>query len=128
MSWVALEKLTALKSEGGLGFREVATFNDSLLAKIGWKLLKNLESLLAQVLLGKYCHSSPFMEVTPLSNAFHGWRGILAGREILRKGLGWTVGSGEDICVWYSLWLSTSSPKSPLIRQIKTLLLYWSKT
>lgn len=114
MSWVAWEKLTSLKSEGGLGFRDLATFNDSLLAKIGWNLIRKPNSLLAKVLLGKYCHSSPFIEVSTLSNASHGWRGILAGRDILRKGLGWIVGNGEDINVWNSPWLSTSTPRCPL--------------
>ncbi|CAE5959570.1 unnamed protein product [Arabidopsis arenosa] len=53
-------------------------------------------------------------KAAPLSNASHGWRGILAGREILRKGLGWIVGDGEEISLWNSPWLSTSSPKCPL--------------
>ncbi|KAG2310775.1 hypothetical protein Bca52824_022332 [Brassica carinata] len=44
----------------------------------------------------------------------HGWRGILAGREILRKGLGWVVGSGEKIRVWSDPWLSCSSPLTPI--------------
>lgn len=44
----------------------------------------------------------------------HGWRGILAGREILRKGLGWIVGSGDNIRVWTDPWLSCSSPTIPI--------------
>ncbi|KAG7593940.1 Ribonuclease H-like superfamily [Arabidopsis thaliana x Arabidopsis arenosa] len=114
MCWVAWEKLTFPKEEGGLGFREIATFNDALLAKIGWKLLHQPDSLLSQVLLGKYCHSSSFMESKSPSNASHGWRGILAGREILKQGLGWIVGNGESINVWTSPWLSPTSPKLPL--------------
>ncbi|KAH0972852.1 hypothetical protein GBA52_025008 [Prunus armeniaca] len=33
--WVSWEKLTQLKKEGGLGFRELRCFNLALLAKIG---------------------------------------------------------------------------------------------
>ncbi|XP_010481118.1 PREDICTED: uncharacterized protein LOC104759954 [Camelina sativa] len=48
------------------------------------------------------------------SSASHGWRGILLGREILRKGLGWTIGDGMDIDVWNNSWLSTSRPLTPI--------------
>ncbi|CAE6126157.1 unnamed protein product [Arabidopsis arenosa] len=37
MAWVAWDKLSLAKEDGGLGFREIATFNDSLLAKIATK-------------------------------------------------------------------------------------------
>ncbi|KAG7585605.1 Ribonuclease H domain [Arabidopsis thaliana x Arabidopsis arenosa] len=113
MCWVAWEKLTLAKENGGLGFREVATFNDSLLAKIGWKLLQQPDSLLAQVLLGKYYHSSSFMEARIPTNASHGWRGIMEGREILKKGLGWIIGDGESTNVWDTSWLSPTMPLCP---------------
>jgi len=110
MAWVDWKKLSLAKEEGGLGFREIATFNDALLSKIGWRLLKNPESLLAEVLLGKYCHSSSFMESAIPASASHGWRGIMESREVLRKGLGWIIGNGESITVWNSPWLSTNEP------------------
>ncbi|CAL9238198.1 unnamed protein product, partial [Arabidopsis halleri] len=83
------------------------------LAKLSWRLLKDPTSLLAQVLLGKYCTNDSFLNCRPLTNSSHGWKGILAGRELLRKGLGWIVGNGESINVWQDVWLSTSSPTIP---------------
>lgn len=44
----------------------------------------------------------------------HGWRGILAGREILRQGLGWIVGNGKDIKVWSDPWISLEKPTTPV--------------
>lgn len=44
----------------------------------------------------------------------HGWRSILAGREILKKGLGWIVGSGDKIRVWQDPWLSCEKPVIPV--------------
>lgn len=113
MAWVSWDKLTLPKSAGGLGFREIEQFNDAMLAKLSWKILLEPNSLLSQVLLGKYCHNSSFLECSAPSSASHGWRGILAGREILYKGLGWSVGTGENINVWTEPWLSATQPLKP---------------
>lgn len=40
--------------------------------------------------------------------------GILAGREILKMGLGWAVGTGKDINVWNENWLSTGEILRPI--------------
>lgn len=72
MNWVAWDKLTVPKFEGGLGFKDIEAFNDAFLAKLGWQLLNSPDSLLANMLLGKYCHSSPFLECKTPSSASHG--------------------------------------------------------
>lgn len=114
MCWVSWETMTQPKYAGGLGFRDIETFNDALLAKIGWRLIKHPWSLLAQVLLGKYCRDQSFMECSIPAAPSHGWRSILAGREILRKGLSWVVGDGESIRVWGDPWISFESPLQPM--------------
>lgn len=77
-------------------------------------MIKAPDCLLSQTLLGKYCHSSSFMECTAPSSSSHGWRGILAGREILKNGLGWVIGDGAQVPMWNAKWLSTSQPLSPI--------------
>ncbi|CAG7897909.1 unnamed protein product, partial [Brassica rapa] len=94
------------KSKGGLGFKDVTTFNDALLAKIGWRILKNPTCLLARCLLGKYCQSETFLKCQAPSSSSHGWRGVLMGRDLLKNQLGWMVGSGESIEIWSEPWLS----------------------
>jgi len=85
-----------------------------LLARISWKIHEQPDSLLARVLLGKYCHDQQFLKVSVSSACSHGWRSILAGREVLKKGLGWIVGDGESISVWRDPWLSTSIQQKPI--------------
>lgn len=97
MCWVSWKKLTFPKNAGGLGFRDMETFNDALLAKQSWRILKHPSSLLSRVLLGKYCSSQSFMECSSPSQPSHGWKSILAGREIIKKGCRWIIGSGEKI-------------------------------
>ncbi|XP_056848921.1 uncharacterized protein LOC130499048 [Raphanus sativus] len=113
-SWVSWDKLTCPKSAGGLGFREIEIFNDALLAKHAWRLLQDPSSLLGRILLKKYCHSSDFLSCSAPNAASHGWRGILAGREVLKKGMGWSVGNGRSIKVWGDYWLSTENQVRPI--------------
>lgn len=113
LSWVAWSKLTRPKNAGGLGFRDVERFNDALLAKLGWRLLKEPHSLLARVLLGKYCHTNSFMECSVASSASHGWRSIMEGRKVLNQGVGWLIGNGESIKIWRDPWLSTDRSLCP---------------
>lgn len=54
------------------------------------------------------------MECDILKYASHGWRSVIAGREILRKGISWAVGNGEQISIWSSPWLSFTSPCQPM--------------
>lgn len=114
MCWVAWSTFTLPKHSGGLGFRDIETFNDALLAKIGWRLISDPQSLVARVLLGKYAWNSSFLDCPIPSTASHGWRSILAGRELLKKGLSWTVGNGERIRVWQDPWLSCDAPLTPI--------------
>lgn len=86
--WLSWDRLTRPKSVGGLRFREVEQFNDAMLAKIDWRLIKDPHSLLAQTLLGKYCRHATFLETTAPRSASHGWRGLLRVEKYSRKALG----------------------------------------
>lgn len=72
MCWVAWTKLVKSNKSGGLGFREVETFNDVLLSKVAWGLLMNSTSLAARVLFGKYAKHQSILEVPLSSSASHG--------------------------------------------------------
>lgn len=67
-----------------------------------------------QTPLGKYCHHDSLLTVNASSSCSHGWRGVLVGREVLRKGMGWIVGTCTSIKVWTNPWLSLESPMSPM--------------
>lgn len=60
-------------------------FNQALLAKIAWRIINVPDSLLARILIGKYCHKKNFLEVDLPKVCSHGWRGGLA-REKPSKG------------------------------------------
>lgn len=47
---------------GGLGFKKIEDYNDSLMGKLSWHIFCNPNSLLAQVLKGKYFPDEPFLD------------------------------------------------------------------
>lgn len=113
VSWISWDQMARPKKNGGLGFKDVTMFNDALLGKLGWRILKNPSGLLARCLLGKYCQKDSFLKCEAPQNASHGWKSVLIGRDLLKKQLGWMVGTGESINVWEDAWLSHSEQMRP---------------
>lgn len=100
MHWLSWETLTLPKKNGGLGYRDLHSFNIAMLAKQGWRLLKNKESLCAQVLKAKYFPNSSALQAKPCSGMSYTWRSILRGIDLLKAGVIKRVGSGQTIDCW----------------------------
>lgn len=113
MCWVAWDKLTQPKSSGGLGFRDIQLFNQALLAKIAWRIMTTPNCLLARILVGKYCHKQSFLKVSASSSCSHGWRRIIAGRDLLLGNLEKAIGNGNTTNVWRDSWISLDTQIKP---------------
>ena len=100
MHWCRWEKLCNPKFSGGLGFKSLVTFNRALLAKQGWRILKNPNSLATKILKGCYFSDCGFLETgkKPL-NSFV-WKSIFWGKGILDIGVRWRVGNGSSIHIY----------------------------
>lgn len=62
LAWIAWAKMCKLKADKGMGFKDLKAFILVLLAKKGWRLTQNSESLAHKVLKAKYFLESDFME------------------------------------------------------------------
>ncbi|XP_070668773.1 uncharacterized protein [Malus domestica] len=117
--WMAWNRVAKKKSlGGGLGFKEIIAFNVAMLAKVGWRIICKLDSLLTKVLKEKYFPSSTFLDATVGRGTLWGWKGILQGRNVLKAGLRWRVGDCRSVKVLSDPWLPTPRTFKPLSRHV----------
>ena len=79
--------MTKSKIVGGMGFRDLALFSDSLLAKQAWRLLKNTNSLFYKVF--EACFFFPncsILEAKDSRSGSYAWKIILKGQDVILKG------------------------------------------
>ena len=117
MHWQSWEKMAISKNHGGLGFRDLETFNDAMLAKQSWRLMEKPESLCARVLKGRYYPSGDVLSAECPSGASQIWRSICKGREVLKKGLIRRIGDGMRTEIWHDNWIAGSPSMKPMGRR-----------
>jgi hypothetical protein len=81
--WMRCDRLSRSKSMGRLGFRDLVVFNQALLAKQGWRLIQNPNSLTARTFKDKYYPSTTFLQASQRSRISFVWRSILNARNLL---------------------------------------------
>ncbi|KAK3205619.1 hypothetical protein Dsin_019665 [Dipteronia sinensis] len=122
INWIKWESLCLPKGGGGLGFKHLSAFNQSLLAKQAWRILKGPGSVAAQVLKAKYFINGDFLSASANAGCSHICRSLIWGRTLLVNGLRWVVGDGQSIRVFKDSWIPrpttfktiTADPRSDL--------------
>ncbi|KAK5785053.1 hypothetical protein PVK06_039598 [Gossypium arboreum] len=105
MHWCDWKSLCALKEDGGMGFHNLNHFNITLLAKQGWRLLRNPNSLLARTLKAKYFKESDFLNSRLGKLPSFTWQSIWTAKGLLLKRLGWKIGNGKHVSIWEDAWI-----------------------
>jgi hypothetical protein len=109
IAWLSWEKMGCAKLEGGLGFRDLVLFNKVLLAKQGWRLLQNPDSLTGKIFEAKYYENSSFLEASLGNRPSFAWRSLLYAKELIIQGSLWRVGDGKKIKIWGDRWVHSPS-------------------
>jgi hypothetical protein len=95
-----------------MGFRDIGAFNEALLAKQGWRVMTEPDSLLAQILKSKYYPKCHFLKAKRGHKASYSWQSINKASWILKRGCFWLLGSGKDINIWEDRWLHPNRQKA----------------
>ncbi|XP_061999226.1 uncharacterized protein LOC133716541 [Rosa rugosa] len=76
-----------------------------MLAKQGWRILSNPVSLIARLFKARYFPACFFWEAELGDAPSFSWRSILQGRPVLKAGVQWHVGDGNNINIWCDKWI-----------------------
>ncbi|CAM8916829.1 unnamed protein product [Rhodiola kirilowii] len=75
------------KNNGGLGFKDLDLFNNALLMKQLWRLVKNPELLMSKVLAARYLHGMPLSLAGTGYMPSHAWRSLMKVKDLFLDGL-----------------------------------------
>ena len=120
--WAAWWKVCIPKERGGLGFRDLHSFNLALLAKQVWRLLENPDSLCSQVLRAKYYLDGKLLDAKVKSGSSYTWQSIWAGINTLGRGAIWRIGDGSQVNIWTDSWIQSSDDGRVITPRGGTLL------
>jgi hypothetical protein len=90
--WMSWEKLGRPKTQRGMGFRDLTSFNKALLAKQGWRLIQYPDNLVSKNFKAKYYPNNNFLEAKIGNKPSLAWRSIFSTISLLEEGLMWRIG------------------------------------
>ncbi|KAH9768702.1 reverse transcriptase domain-containing protein [Citrus sinensis] len=102
--WLRWDLMCKPKSMGGVGFKRLHDFNIAILGKQCWKLITNLNSLVARILKARYYPRSSFADATIGFNPSYTWRSIMAAKHVVVKGSHIKIGSGQQVQINKDPW------------------------
>ena len=93
--WRSWDKLSISKQEGGMGFRELRDFNLAMLAKQGWRMQQDHDSLLSKCFKARYFPRSTFLKAKVSPGCSYVWRSLVAALPIPKRAI--VGGLGMDL-------------------------------
>ncbi|KAF5447348.1 hypothetical protein F2P56_032905 [Juglans regia] len=103
--WTSWKNMGRAKAIGGMGFRELHSFNLAMLAKQTWRLIHYPQALVSEVLKAKYFPHGQFLNAKLEHKPSYFWRSIMAARDMIVKGTRWRVGNGATINILQDKWI-----------------------
>ena len=120
LHWKKWEVSCKPKSEGGMGFKDLGKFNDAMLEKQAWRLLKDQNSLFSRVFKAKYFPKGSIFKVK-VARGSYAWQSILKARKVILRGMRWRIGDGKSINIYNDNWLPGKGSARVVSPHVSTL-------
>lgn len=114
MRWMTWEKLSVHKKFGGMGFKDLTSYNAAMLGKQAWKLQTDIDSLVSRLFKARYFPHSDYLGATIGANPSYIWRSIHSVQNLIRQGARWCIGTGSSIPLMHHPWLTNGGVITPL--------------
>lgn len=95
--WKRWDILKRRKDRGGMGFRDLISFNKAMLGKQAWRLAQQPSSLWGRLFKGLYYPHTDFWHAAKGLRPSWGWRSLVLGRDSIVPKVLWKVGDGSMI-------------------------------
>ena len=111
IAWISWEKVCLPKHKGGLGIKEIETFNLALLGKWMWNLMQHQGSLWVAILEAKYGGWRGLTEEGSVNMQSIWWRDLKRAIQhspygiSLQQQLKWKVEAGDKVKFWEDRWI-----------------------
>ena len=103
-----------------MGFKEIEKFNDTLLVKQVRRMINNLNSFCHQVFKARFFQDSLILEAKDSNTGSYSWKSIISARDVIRKGMVWRIGNGQNVRIEEDKWLLGNS-NCPIISYLPTV-------
>ncbi|CAL1411454.1 unnamed protein product [Linum trigynum] len=106
MHLVAWEKMTTPKCQGGVGLRPTRLPNLAMLAKGGWRLMQEKDTLWTQVMQAKYGRQRQGLSLLcPVQGSSFTWTSFSKAIPILENRCVWNIKNGRSTKFWNDPWV-----------------------
>lgn len=131
---VKWDVITKSKAYGGLGIRKLEPMNRAFLAKLGWRIIQNDDSLWVRIFKAKYAITSADCTTwRPKLNMSNAWKDILKSVPLLVNGSKRNVRNGRDTSFWQEKWLGDNPLNQLALGSLstsdldRTVASYWDR-
>lgn len=98
-------ELSVHKNYGGMGFKDLASFNAAMLGKQAWQFQTEVGSLVSRLFKARYFPRSDYLRASIGANPSYIWRSIHSVQRLIRQGARWCIGTGSSIPLMNHPWL-----------------------
>jgi len=106
---IAWDKICWAQIFRGLRLRKIKAVNLAFQAKLAWKVLKDHQGLWTEIIKQKCLQSTTFLDCERKSTDSPVRQSVLHSRTLIREGIRWKVGNGNNISFWWDNWIDNTN-------------------